>query len=125
MEERLHLVTKDTVVIIDAMALIIVAIGTAEAFFIGLRVAFPAPAANRRLHEVLAALRTLARRWPHFPARSRHHRDVDCAKLAGGRAVRRYRGDTNRPELLPRARSDRASRPGRRTAPGWSGQNWW
>ncbi len=52
MEERLHLVTKDTVVIIDAMALIIVAIGTAEAFFTGLRVAFPAPAANRRLREV-------------------------------------------------------------------------
>jgi hypothetical protein len=32
MEEWLHLVTKDTVVIIDAMALIIVAIGTVEAF---------------------------------------------------------------------------------------------
>jgi hypothetical protein len=32
MEEWLHLVTKDVVVIIDAMALIIVAIGTAEAF---------------------------------------------------------------------------------------------
>ena len=52
MEEWLHLVTKDTVVIIDAMALIVVAIGTAEAFFTGLRVAFPAPAANRRLREV-------------------------------------------------------------------------
>ena len=52
MEERLHLVTKDTVVIIDAMALIIVAIATAEAFFTGLRVAFPAPAANRRLRKV-------------------------------------------------------------------------
>jgi uncharacterized membrane protein len=32
MEEWLHLITKDTVVIIDAMALIIVATGTAEAF---------------------------------------------------------------------------------------------
>src|SRR5512132_4366493 len=59
MEERLHLVTKDTVVIIDAIALIIVAIGTAEAFFTGLRVAFPAPAANRRLQfrRVSAGLR--------------------------------------------------------------------
>ena len=52
MEEWLHLVTKDTVVIIDAMALIIVATGTAEAFFTGLWVAFPAPA-HRRFREVL------------------------------------------------------------------------
>jgi len=52
MEEWLHLVTKDIVVIIDAMALIIVAIGTAEAFFTGLRAAFPAPA-HRRFREVL------------------------------------------------------------------------
>jgi uncharacterized membrane protein len=52
MEAWLHLITKDTVVIIDAMALVIIAIGTAEAFFTGLRVAFPAPAANRRLREV-------------------------------------------------------------------------
>ena len=47
MEEWLHLVTKDTVLIIDTMALIIVAIGTAEAFLIGLWAAFPAPAHNR------------------------------------------------------------------------------
>jgi uncharacterized membrane protein len=52
MEEWLHLVTKDTVVIIDAMVLIVVAIGTAEAFFTGLRAAFPAPA-HRRFREVL------------------------------------------------------------------------
>ena len=52
MEEWLHLVTKDVVVIIDAMALIVVAIGTAEAFFTGLRAAFPAPA-HRRFREIL------------------------------------------------------------------------
>ena len=52
MEEWLHLVTKDIVVIIDAMALIIVAIGTAEAFLTGLRAAFPAPA-HRRFREIL------------------------------------------------------------------------
>jgi uncharacterized membrane protein len=52
MEEWLHLVTKDTV-IIDAMALIIVAIGTAEAFFTGLWAAFPARAANRGFRTVL------------------------------------------------------------------------
>jgi uncharacterized membrane protein len=52
MEEWLHLVTKNVVVIIDAMALIVVVIGTAEAFFTGLRVAFPAPASHHRLREV-------------------------------------------------------------------------
>ena len=52
MEEWLRLVTKDIVVIIDAMALIIVAIGSAEAFFTGLRAAFPAPA-HRRFREIL------------------------------------------------------------------------
>ena len=53
MEEWLHLVTKDIVVIIDAMALIIVAIGTVEAFFTALWVAFPAPASHNRFREIL------------------------------------------------------------------------
>jgi uncharacterized membrane protein len=53
MEEWLHLVTRDIVVIIDAMALIVVAIGTAEAFFIGLWAAFPAPASHNRFREIL------------------------------------------------------------------------
>jgi uncharacterized membrane protein len=52
MEEWLHLITKDIVVIIDAMALIIVTIGTAEAFFTGLRVAFSG-LVHRRFREVL------------------------------------------------------------------------
>jgi uncharacterized membrane protein len=47
MEEWLHLVTKDIVTVIDAMALIIIVIGTVEAFFTGLWAAFPAPAHNR------------------------------------------------------------------------------
>ena len=47
MEEWLHLVTEDIVVIIDATALIIVAVGTAEAFFTGPWAAFPAPAHRR------------------------------------------------------------------------------
>ena len=52
MEEWLHLVTQDIVVIIDAMALIIIVIGTVEAFFTGLRVAFPARTANRGFRAV-------------------------------------------------------------------------
>jgi uncharacterized membrane protein len=54
MEEWLHLVTQDVVVVIDAMALIIVALGTVEAFFAGLWAAFSAPASHRRFREVLA-----------------------------------------------------------------------
>jgi uncharacterized membrane protein len=53
MEEWLHLATKEAVVVIDAMALIIVVIGTVEAFFTGLRVAFPAQAGSPRFREVL------------------------------------------------------------------------
>jgi uncharacterized membrane protein len=52
MEEWLHLVTQDVVVVIDAMALIVIVIGTVEAFFTGLRVAFPAPA-HSRFREIL------------------------------------------------------------------------
>ena len=52
MEEWLHLVTRDTAVIIDAMALVIVAIGTAEAFFTGLRAAFSPTATHSQVREV-------------------------------------------------------------------------
>jgi uncharacterized membrane protein len=53
MEEWLRLVTKDAVVIIDTMALIIVVVGTVEAFFIGLWAAFRPPASHRRFREIL------------------------------------------------------------------------
>jgi uncharacterized membrane protein len=52
MEEWLRLATRDVVVVIDAMALIIVVVGTVEAFVTGLWVAFPAPASHRRVREV-------------------------------------------------------------------------
>jgi uncharacterized membrane protein len=53
MEEWLRLATKDAVIVIDAMALIIVAIGTIEAFVTGLRVAFPARAATPQFRAVM------------------------------------------------------------------------
>jgi uncharacterized membrane protein len=53
MEEWLRLVTKDAVVVIDAMALVIVVVGTVEAFFIGLWAAFPPSATHRRFREIL------------------------------------------------------------------------
>jgi len=53
MEEWLHLVTKDVVVIIDAMALIVVVIGTVEAFSLDCGPHFFAPSAHRRFRAVL------------------------------------------------------------------------
>jgi uncharacterized membrane protein len=53
MEAWLHLATNGAVIVIDAMALVVVAIGTVEAFFIGLRAAFPARTAHRRFREIL------------------------------------------------------------------------
>jgi|SRR6516162_1557897 len=52
MEKWLRLVTRD-IVIIDTMALIVVAIGTAEAFFTGLWAACPASRASRKFRESL------------------------------------------------------------------------
>lgn len=53
MDEWLHVATKDAVVVIDTMALIIVVIGTVEAFFTGLRVAFPVRAAHPQFRTVM------------------------------------------------------------------------
>jgi uncharacterized membrane protein len=52
MEEWLHIVTQDAVIVIDAMALIIIVVGTVEAFFTGLWAAFPAEPENRRIRRV-------------------------------------------------------------------------
>ena len=52
MEEWLHLITKHVVCIIDAMALVIVAVGSAEAFFTGLRAAFSGPSSSRRVRVI-------------------------------------------------------------------------
>ena len=52
MEKWLRLVTRD-IVIIDTMVLIVVAIGTAEAFFTGLWAACPASRARRKFRESL------------------------------------------------------------------------
>jgi uncharacterized membrane protein len=53
MEEWLRLITKDAVVVIDAMALIIVVVGTVEAFFTGLGAAFRTSASHSRFREIL------------------------------------------------------------------------
>jgi uncharacterized membrane protein len=53
MEEWLRLITRDAVIVIDAMALVVVVAGTIEAFFTGLWAAFRAPASHRRFREIL------------------------------------------------------------------------
>jgi hypothetical protein len=77
MEEWLHLVTKDIVVVIDAMALIVVAVGAAEAFFTGLWAAFSRVSVAPPVPRDPGALRALARRGPHFPGHGQHHSDID------------------------------------------------
>jgi uncharacterized membrane protein len=52
MAEWLHLATKEAVIVIDAMAFVIVALATAEAFVGGLLAAFPAATANARMRRV-------------------------------------------------------------------------
>jgi uncharacterized membrane protein len=52
MEEWLHLGTNSIVVVINTMALIIVAVGSAEAFFTGLRAAFSGESSSRRVRAV-------------------------------------------------------------------------
>ena len=52
MEEGLRLLIRDAVLVIEAMAFFVVALGTAEAFVTGLRAAFSRSAADRRLREI-------------------------------------------------------------------------
>jgi uncharacterized membrane protein len=52
MEEWLHFATKNITIIINAMALIIVALGTAEAFVTGIWAAFFASARHRQVRGV-------------------------------------------------------------------------
>jgi hypothetical protein len=53
MEEWLHVITEHVVFVIDTMALIIVAVGSVEVFFSGLRAAFSGPSSSRRVRDVV------------------------------------------------------------------------
>jgi uncharacterized membrane protein len=52
MEEWLAIITRHTVVVIEAMALVIIAFGTAEAFLMGLRAMFSSSAQSPRFRQV-------------------------------------------------------------------------
>lgn len=52
MEAWLYIASKNLVIAIDTMALIIIAVGTVEAFFCGLWAAFAAPAPSGRVSAV-------------------------------------------------------------------------
>jgi uncharacterized membrane protein len=107
MKEWLHLVTKEIVIVIDAMALIIVTIGTAEAFLTGLWTAFPAPA-HRRFREILVRYGRWLVAGLTFQLSADIIETVDYTNLAGGRAAGGDCCDTNLSELFPRAGLGRA-----------------
>ena len=52
MELWLHIVMKNAVIMIEAMALIIIVIAAVEAFFVGLWAAFTLPMGNRRVRAI-------------------------------------------------------------------------
>jgi hypothetical protein len=104
--EWLIAVTERTVVVIDAMALLIVVVGTVVAFVAAVRAFFaPLPGRERRTVWLNYA------RWlvagPDVSTRCRHYRVIDHGRLASDRAAGRGRGDPHVPRLLPRARPER------------------
>jgi hypothetical protein len=52
MKEWLEFITENSVIIINAMALVIIVIGTIEAFFVGLWTMLGGSATKRRMREV-------------------------------------------------------------------------
>jgi uncharacterized membrane protein len=104
--EWLIAVTERTVVVIDAMALLIVVVGTVVAFVAAVRAFFaPLPGRERRTVWLNYA------RWLvaglTFQLAADINRVIDHGRLAGDRAAGRGRGDPHVPRLLPRARPER------------------
>jgi hypothetical protein len=104
MHEWLVAITNGTVLVIDVMVLVIIAIGTIQAFVQGLRVMLlPSATGHERrdvwLHSALAGRR------PYLPARRRYPRDLNRSELGRTGAPRDRRSDSNFAQLLPRERS--------------------
>ena len=79
MHEWLVAITNSTVLVIDAMVLVIIAIGTIQAFVQGLRVMLlPSATGHERRSVWLCAL---AGRWPHLPTRRRYPCDLNRSEL--------------------------------------------
>ena len=112
MKEWLVFITETRSSSSTAMALVVIVVGTVEAFVGGVR-ADVRVADGPRTARCLAALRALAGRRPDLPARGRHHRNVDHHELGRDRAHRRHRRDPDVPQLLPRERPRRESASGR------------
>jgi hypothetical protein len=103
MKDWLIQITEITIVVIDAMALVLIIIATATTFIAALRTLFSGQQAalDRRtiwLHYALA------RCCPDATARCRHHRIVHRHQLGRRRPPRRRRSHPNLPQLLPRTR---------------------
>ena len=109
MHEWLVAITNGTVLVIDAIVLVIIAVGTFQAFVQGLRVMLlPSASGHERRDVWLHYARWLvARRL--FPARRRYPCDLDRSELGRAGAPRDRRSDLNFAQLLPRERSRRGS----------------
>jgi hypothetical protein len=114
MHEWLVAITNGTVLVIDAMVLVIIAIGTIQAFVQGLRSCscHLRPDIKRRNVGCTCAL---AGRRPHLPARRRYPCDLNRSELGRTGAPRDRRSDSNFAQLLPRDRSLRGSQTAIRT----------
>jgi hypothetical protein len=109
MHEWLVAITNGTVAVIDAMVLVIIAIGTIQAFVQGLRVMLLPSATGHERRSV----------WLHYarwlvagltlPARRRRPCDLNRSELGRTGAPRDRRSDSNFAQLLPRERSLRGS----------------
>jgi hypothetical protein len=109
MHEWLVAITNGKVAVIDAMVLVIIAIGTIQAFVQGLRVMLLPSATGHERRSV----------WLHYarwlvagltlPARRRRPCDLNRSELGRTGAPRDRRSDSNFAQLLPRERSLRGS----------------
>ncbi len=109
MKEWLVFATQQAIIIIDAMALIIIFVGTVEAFFSGMRVMFSSPAGHERRDVWLRQARWLIAGLTFQLAAD----IIETAITPSWEDIapdRRDRGDPHRPELLSRTRPGRNAR---------------
>ena len=97
MEAWLYIATKHAIVAINALALIVIVIGTVEAFVRGLRALLQADNEHREVW--IRYGRSRAGRGADIPARRRHHRDLDHAVVGRHRPARRGGADPHVPQF--------------------------
>ena len=107
MKQWLVFATENAIVIIDAMAFVIVVIGTVEAFFGGLRAMLSSPSGHERRDIWLRYARWLVAGLTFQLAADIIETSITTSWEAV--ADRGDRADPHLPELFPRSRSGRGS----------------